>query len=118
MEHPTRRKAGLALAIVATLAATPTAATAAAPSAGDEYVLEIPGVRQAESLGVASTGAPDREPREQLGVVGETEPPESPLASLGDAVAAIPASLLAGLAALLALTLVALPRRHGAPAAR
>jgi hypothetical protein len=109
--------AGLALAIVATLAAVPAQASAAA-SAGEEYVLELPGVRQAHSLGVNSAGEPpDRAPRisEQLGVVGETDTPGSPLASLGDAAGAIPASLLAGLAAAVGLTLLALPlRRHRA----
>jgi hypothetical protein len=102
------------------LAAVPAQATAAL-SAGDEYVLEIPGVRQAHSSGVDSVAAQsDRAPAttEQLGVVGENEPPGSPLTSLGDAAAAIPASLAAGLAAL-GLALLARPlRSRGADEAR
>ena len=116
MDRPTRRKAGLALAIVATLAAVPAPASAA-PSAGDEYVLEIPGVRQAENLGTESAGErSERTPtvaRVQRGAVGETDPAGSSLAALGSTAAATPTSLLVGIVALVALALAtALPRRH------
>jgi len=109
MDHPTRRKAGLALAIVATLTAAPAHAIADAPAAGDEYVLEIPGVRQSENAGIGTGGAAngDRAAPEQLGVVGETDPPPRPLGALADAAGAIPGALLAGFAALIALAVAA-----------
>ncbi len=56
MIRPTLREAWLAIAIVAALAAAPAAATAAVP-ASDEYVLEIPGVRQTDSGPVAGAAA-------------------------------------------------------------
>ncbi|HET6831577.1 MAG TPA: hypothetical protein VFH44_09545 [Solirubrobacterales bacterium] len=109
MDHPTRRTAGLALAIVAALAATPAQATAAgAPSAGEEYGLEIPGVRQSESPSLADRKQPEPDHEAelaQLGVVGEGDDAAAPLGVLGNAVSAVPPSLAAGLAALIALAL-------------
>jgi len=119
MELPTRRTAGLALAIVASLAAAPGPATADTPAAGDEYVLELPGVRESQGSAVGGGGEEigpvARTDSRQLGVVGETDAPVSPLAESAEAASAIPMSLLAGLAALLAVALAtALLRRREA----
>jgi hypothetical protein len=109
MDHPTRRTAGLALAIVAALASAPAQAAAAGPAAGDEYVLEIPGVRQSESSAIGGGG--ERIGRvsvagsEQLGVVGEADSPASPLAASADAASAVPVPLVLGLATLIGLAL-------------
>lgn len=110
MDRPTHSKARLALAIVAALAAltaisVPSAV--AAPPAGEEYVLELPGVRQTNNPAVAPepTAIPG-ESRAQQGVVGESSPPQSPLAATASTLGSIPASLVAGLAALLALALL------------
>ncbi len=120
MDLPARRTTGLALAIVASLAAAPAAATADAPAAGDEYVLELPGVRQSEGSAVGGggegIGPVARTDSRQLGTVGETDAPASPLAASAEAASTIPAPLLAGLAALLALALAAATLRH--PGAR
>jgi hypothetical protein len=118
MSNPTR-KARLALAIVAALLALPTASASAAAPAGDEYVLEIPGVRQTDAGPVAAAeesggGAGGV----QRGVVGENDPPASPLSALGDAIAAVPASLSVAVAALLALALTAGRRRPVAHSSR
>lgn len=120
MIRPTRWKAGLALAIVAALAAVPAAPALAAPPAGDEYVLEIPGVRDNASGPVAAAPAasPTAGENVQRGVVGESDSPSSPLAALGDALGSIPASVLTGLIVLLGLA-VSMPvltsRRGTAP---
>ncbi|GIK77001.1 MAG: hypothetical protein EDQ89_03170 [Acidobacteria bacterium] len=115
MDLPTRLTAGLALAIVASLAAAPAQAGAEAPAAGDEYVLELPGVRQSEGSaaggGGEGIGPVSRTDSRQLGVVGETDAPASPLAASAEAAGAIPTSLLAGLAALVALALATVTLR-------
>src|SRR4029079_6695594 len=49
MDRPTRTKARLALAIVATLIAVPPPAATPAAPADDEYVLQFPGVSQTDS---------------------------------------------------------------------
>lgn len=108
------------LAIVASLAAAPATANADAPAAGDEYVLELPGVRQTEGSAVGGggegIGPVPRTDSRQLGVVGETDPPASPLAASVEAASAIPASLLTGFAALLAVAIAAAALRR--PVAR
>lgn len=115
MESPIRRKAWLALAIVAALTAVPAGATAA-PPASDEYVLEIPGVRQAESGPVGGEAAPSPAgDGVQRGVVGEGNGTGSPLAALGDSLTAMPASIFAGIVALLAILLLGIARRHPDP---
>jgi len=121
MNRPTRWKARLAPAIVAALLLVPAQAAEAGPGAGpapagDEYVLQLPGVRQSAS-DVAQPGrAADAGGGVQRGVVGETDEPAGPLAALGDALGALPASILAGLAALGALALLgALLRRRLTP---
>jgi hypothetical protein len=113
MIRPTLREAWLAIAIVAALTAAPAAATAAAP-ASDEYVLEIAGVRQTESGPVADATAPEsaRGDGIQGGVVGEQDPPATPLAALGDALAGLPAVFVAGLLALAALAALIVTRRN------
>jgi len=114
MNHPTGWNGRLALAIVAALVAAPAPPALAAAPAGDEYVLDLPGSGQAESNGVnAAAGAGGRE---QRGVVGETDPPATPLAALGATAGSLPGSLLAGLGALLALAIIAaLGRRRTTP---
>ena len=92
MDRPTRRKARLALAIVAALvaAAGRRPARAAAP-ADDEYVLEIPGVSQTESNVNEDSGTIGTSARHdhgggrggagsgvQRGVVGEADAPADP----------------------------------------
>lgn len=113
MIRPTRTTARLALAIVAALAALP-AGAAAAPPAGDEYVLEIPGVKPTggsvvseneESAGSVGGGI-------QYGVAGESTTPAGPLAALGDSLRAVPASMAVGLGAVLTLLLIGGIRRH------
>jgi hypothetical protein len=130
MDRPTHSVARLTTAIVAASAAlaamfaalvlTPRA-LAEAP-ANDEYVLEIPGVRLSPttSAGESATApatAASNAPR--LGVVGETDPPSSPLDSMISTLGSVPGALLAGLAALVALALAApLTRPRTAPEAR
>lgn len=118
MELPSRRTAGLVLAIVASLAAAPAEVNADAPAAGDEYVLELPGVRQTEGSAVGGggegIGPVSRTDSRQLGVVGEVDPPASPLAASAEAASAIPTSLLTGFAALLVVALAATLRRPDA----
>lgn len=119
MNRPTRFKARLALAIVAALAAVPTPAIAAVP-AGDEYVLEIPGVRPTGGGSVAVPRATDFRASgrgdAQRGVVGETDEPSSPLAALGETIGSVPRSLALGVAAFAALALlVAPPLRRPVP---
>ncbi len=105
MNHPTRWKGRLALAIVAALVAAPASPAPAAAPAGDEYVLDLPGGGQTESTGVnTASGAGDRE---QRGVVGEADPPATPLAALGATAGSMPAPLLVGLTALLVLAIIA-----------
>jgi hypothetical protein len=123
MIRPTRRKAWLAIAIVAALSAVPAAASAAAP-ASDEYVLQFPGVRQTDSGPVADANpAPatkDAGDGVQRGVVGEQETPSTPLGALGDAMTGLPVAFTVGLAALAAIVAaLALSRRRPiAPAPR
>jgi len=115
MDHPIGWKTRLTLAMVATLAATPVPAALAAAPAGDEYVLEIPGVRQADSgagSGAAADGGSVGSGAEQRGVVGEADAPQTPLAALGDTLTAVPAPLVVGLAALLAVVLLAATGRR------
>ena len=113
---PTRRKAWLAIAIVAALTAAPTAASAAA-TASDEYVLEIPGVRQTDNGSVAGTTAPPNDAGDgvQRGVVGEQDAPSTPLAALGDALSAFPAAFAAGLLALAAIVALSVSSRPSTP---
>ena len=126
MDRPTHPVARLMSAIVASLAALASlfgavlapAALAGAP-ANDEYVLEIPGIRQSptDSVAQSATGAKSQVtggPRQ--GVVGENDPPSSPLDSLLSTLGSVPAPLIVGLAALIAIALVQLfgltpPRR-------
>ncbi|MFN8114143.1 MAG: hypothetical protein U0R51_13215 [Solirubrobacterales bacterium] len=116
MIRPTRRQASLALAIVAALCAAPAAALAAAP-ASDEYVLEIPGVRQTESGPVAgaATGDGDAGDGVQRGVVAEQDTPSTPLAALGDALAGFPAAFAVGLLALAAIVALAVSASRPTP---
>lgn len=122
MDRPTRRKARLALAIVAALVALPVTTAGAAAPADDEYVLEIPGVSQSDS-GAGETPARHGDgsgttaggSRIQRGVVGEAEAQPTPLAAAADALAAIPASLLIGVALLLATGLIAFGARRLRP---
>jgi hypothetical protein len=117
MNRPTRWKARLALAIVAALVIVPAAVAEASAPAGDEYVLELPGVRQSDSAVNAGPagGRSGGGSGIQRGVVGETDEPADPLAALGDALGAIPTAIVAGLAILLALALLAVPARRPAP---
>jgi hypothetical protein len=120
MDRPTRRKARLALAIVAALVVLPVPAATAAAPADDEYVLELPGVSPTDNNlsqtaahdgnGVAGGGSGT-----QRGVVGETDAPPTPLAAAGDALAALPASLLVGAALLLATAILAAAARRRRP---
>lgn len=123
MDRPTRRKARLALAIVAALVALPVPVAGAAAPADDEYVLEVPGATQADTGARQiptrpgdATGPTAAGSGIQRGVVGETDAQPTPLAAAADALAAIPASLLIGAVLLLATVLVgAGVRRHRAP---
>ena len=97
------------------------AAMAAAP-ADDEYVLEIPGVSQTDSNvnqapahGGDGNGATTGGSGIQRGVVGETDATPTPLAAAGDALAALPASLLVGAALLLVAALLAAGTRRRRP---
>ena len=112
MIRPTGTKAWLAIAIVAALSAVPAVASAAAP-ASDEYVLEIPGVRQTDTGPVANaTPATDAGDGVQRGVVGEQETSSAPLAVLGDALSGFPVAYTVGLAALAAIAALGLSRRR------
>lgn len=117
MDRPTRWKARLASAIVAALVMVPApAAQASAVPAGEEYVLQLPGVPQSNStVNSQPTGGSVASGGIQRGVVGESAEPAGPLAALGDALAAIPAAIVAGIAALLVLALLAIPLRHLTP---
>ena len=110
---PTRRKAWLAIAIVAALTAVPATASAAA-TASDEYVLEIPGFRQANNGLAAGSAATANDAGDdiQRGVVGEQDPPPTPLATLGDAVSSFPGAFAAGLLALAAIALLSISSRR------
>lgn len=112
MDRPTRPKARLTLAIVAALILAPAPAASAAP-ASDEYVFQLPGVHQADdTVAPSGRGGTMSGHSVQRGVVGETDLPAGPLAALGDALGAIPASIAVGLAALLALALATMFRRR------
>jgi len=122
MDRPTRRKARLALAIVATLVVLPVPAATAASPADDEYVLQFPGVSQTDSnVNQAPARAGDGNGATtggsgiQRGVVGETDGTPTPLAAAGDVLAALPASLLVGAALLLATALLAAGTRRRRP---
>ena len=122
MDRPTRRKARLALAIVATLVVLPAPAATAAAPADDEYVLQYPGVSQTDS-NVNQAPAPAHTGKSataggsgiQRGVVGETDDPPTPLAAAGDALTGFPASLLIGAALLLLTALFAVAVRRRQP---
>jgi len=121
MDRPTHPVARLTPAIVASLAALVSAVSLAAPAtfatsaladapANDEYVLQLPGVRQSPSDSPGESATSSRTPRTngpRQGVVGETEPPSSGLDSLGSALGSVPGALLAGLAVLVAIALCA-----------
>lgn len=110
MDHPIGWKIRLTLAMVAALAATPVPTALAAAPAGDEYVLEIPGVRQADSGAgseAAAGGGSVGGRAEQRGVVGEADAPQAPLGALGDTLTAAPTPIVVGLAALLAIVMLA-----------
>ena len=112
MNLPTRRKTRLAVAIVAALVAAPAPAALAAAPAGDEYVLEIPGVRQTDAAVTQTAGSGAGGDGIQRGVVGEIDTPATPLGALADTLTATPASIVAWLLALLAAAaLVAIGRR-------
>ena len=122
MDRPTRRKARLALAIVATLVVLPVPSATAAAPADDEYVLQFPGVSQTDNnVNQAPTragegkGATGGGSGIQRGVVGETDAPPTPLAAAGDALTGFPASLLIGVALLLATALAAAGARRRRP---
>ncbi len=130
MGRPTGRKARLALAIVAALIALPVQAGGAAAPADDEYVLKLPGVTQSESNVNEDSGTIGTSARHdhgggrggagsgvQRGAVGEADAPPTPLAATGDALTAVPASLLIGAGLLLATALIAGARRHRRPSA-
>jgi hypothetical protein len=106
-------KAWLAVAIVAALCAVPATASADAP-ASDEYVLQVPGVRQTDSGPVADATPVVKNAGDdvQRGVVGEQEDPSTPLAALGDAFTGFPAAFTVGLAVLAAIAAFSLSRRR------
>lgn len=115
MISPTQKKAWLALAIVATLtSATIPAAASAAATASDEYVLEIPGFRETSNgLTAGSTSPRDRSGDGiQRGVVGEQDPPATPLATLGDALSTFPSVYATGLLTLAAFAVISVFRRR------
>ncbi len=119
MNLPTRPKTRLTVAIVAALVVAPAPAALAAAPAGDEYVLEIPGVRQADAAVTTTAGSGSGGDGIQRGVVGETDTPATPLGALGDTLTATPASIVAWLLALLAAAaLVAIVRRPVARGSR
>ena len=120
MNLPTRPKTRLTVAIVAALVVAPAPAALAATPAGDEYVLENPGVHQIETGPVTTTaGSGSGGDGIQRGVVGETDTPATPLGALGDTLTATPASIVAWLLALLAAAaLVAIVRRPVARGSR
>ncbi len=117
MDRPTHSVARLTPAIVAALTAlvhlsivaavSPPAALAETP-ATDEYVFQIPGVRQnpTDSAVQSATGADARPSGPRQGVVGELDPPSSQLDSAVSALGSIPGALLAGFCALIALALL------------
>ena len=122
MDRPTRTKARLALAIVATLIVLPVPAATAAAPADDEYVLQFPGVSQTDSNvnqapahGGDGNGATTGGSGIQRGVVGEADVPPTPLAAAGDALAGFPVSLLIGAALLLVAALLAAGTRRRRP---
>jgi hypothetical protein len=117
MDRPTHSKARLTLAIVATLAALSALSTLIAPAAlagppaGEEYQLEIPGVRQNPSNTPVEAAATSESSGDgiQRGVVGEAAPPDTGLESVVAVLGSTPAALLFGLAALLAIALLRTP---------
>jgi hypothetical protein len=116
MDRPTRRKARLALAIVATLIVLPVPAATAAAPADDEYVLQFPGVSQTDSNVNQAPAHAGGGSGIQRGVVGEADVPPTPLAAAGDALAGFPVSLLIGAALLLVTAIGAAGvRRHRPP---
>ncbi len=117
MDRPTHSKARLTLAIVATLTGLSALSTVVAPAAlaeppaGEEYQLEIPGVRQNPSntpVEAAATSGSSGDGT-QRGVVGEAAPPDTGLESVVAALGSTPAALLFGLAALVAVALLRNP---------
>ena len=120
MDRPTRTKARLALAIVATLIVLPVPAATAAAPADDEYVLQFPGVSQTDSnvnqAPAHAGGGNGGGSGIQRGVVGEADVPPTPLAAAGDALAGFSVSLLIGAALLLVTAIGAAGvRRHRPP---
>jgi hypothetical protein len=123
MDRPTHSQARLRIAIVAALVAASAVAAPpalAAATATDEYVLEVPGVGGTDNVSVTTEDGRDRGRAEgQEGVVGEAEPPASPLASAVAMIGSAPAPLLIGAAALLvALVAAAVTRRRSATGRR
>lgn len=118
MNRPTHWQARLSVAIVAALVAA-SAVTAspalAAATATDEYVLEVPGVGGTDNVSIAAEDGRDRgRTAPQQGVVGEADPPTSPLASGIAMIGSAPAPLLIGSAAVLALAAATATRRRTA----
>jgi hypothetical protein len=113
MNRRTHARAGLTLAIVAIASLIPMAvmtAVASAEAAGDEYVLEVPGISNDSAAGGSGAAAPMIGANsDQVGVVGENAPPSSPLDALGSALSETPlvAGLLIALIAVAGLVLVA-----------
>ena len=118
MDRPTHSQARLRIAIVAALVAASAVAAPpalAAATATQEYVLEFPGVSGTDNAPVAAEDGRDRGRTEgQQGVVGEADPPTSPLASGIAMIGSAPAPLLIGSAAVLALVAATATRRRTA----
>ena len=116
MDRPTHWQARLSVAIVAALVAASAVAASpalAAATATDEYVLEFPGVGVTDNASIAAEDGRDRgRTAPQQGVVGEADPPASPLASGIAMIGSAPAPLLIGLAAVLALAAAAVAGRR------
>lgn len=112
MNRRTHARAGLTLAIVAVASVAPMAvmtAVASAEAAIEEYVLQVPGVSSdSASGGTVVTKPVNNGEQAQIGVVGESSPPDSPLGALRSAVSETPpaVALLVALFALAGLGLV------------
>jgi len=117
MNRPTHSQARLRIAIVAALVAAsaiPAPPAIAAASAADEYVLEFGNVGTTDNAPASSDGRDRGQTPAQQGIVGEADPPASPLASGIAMIGSAPASLLIGAMALLALVAAMVTRRRTA----
>jgi hypothetical protein len=122
MNRPTHSQARLRIAIVAALVAASAVAAPpalAAATATQEYVLDVANVGTTDNTSAAAEDGRDRgRAPAQQGIVGEAEPPASPLASGIAMIGSAPAPLLVGIAAALVLAVAMVTGRRTGPAPR